>query len=92
MARGMPAAQGHITICSGTGPVMIHVDARGVPTAPPHLCPDAALSLIQTGADAGASAPLARGPATALTGVTQAVSAAGAPGVPAQARDPPRAA
>lgn len=92
VARGMPAAQGQITICSGTGPVMIHVDARGVPTAPPHLCPDAALSLIQSAVDAGGFALLAGRPATVLTALPHAVSATGAQAVPAQARDPPRVA
>lgn len=47
VARGKPDPSGQMVICTGTGPVMISVDARGNPAGPTHICPDAALSLIQ---------------------------------------------
>ena len=47
IARGMAPAADQIVICTGTGPVMILIDSEGNPTAPSHLCPDCALSLLQ---------------------------------------------
>lgn len=47
VARGMPLPVDQIVICSGSGPVMIHVDADGQPTGSAHLCPENALGLIQ---------------------------------------------
>jgi hypothetical protein len=38
--RGAATATGQMVICTGTGTVVIHVDARGEPTAAPHICPD----------------------------------------------------
>ncbi len=55
VARGMPGPDGTLVICTGSGPVMIYLDADGHPVKPPHICPDAALSLIQTGFDAPTS-------------------------------------
>ena len=52
VARGMPGPDGRIELCTGHGPVMVYVDADGQPVSAPHLCPDGALSLIQTGFDA----------------------------------------
>lgn len=46
VARTMPDATGQMVICTGTGPVMVYVDEEGAPTAPPHICPDFALSLL----------------------------------------------
>ena len=43
MARGGSAASGQMVICTGTGPMVVHVDAQGQPTHAPVLCPDAAL-------------------------------------------------
>lgn len=51
VARGMPGPAGQMVICTGTGPVMISVDEDGQPTGPAHICPDAALSLIQVAFD-----------------------------------------
>ena len=47
VARGMPGPDGQMVICTGQGPVMISVDANGNPVGPPHICPDAALSLLK---------------------------------------------
>lgn len=46
LARTMPDATGQMVICTGTGPVMMYFDAEGEPTAPPHICPDYALSIV----------------------------------------------
>lgn len=45
-SRGMNAAVDQMEICTGTGPVILYVDADGQPTAPPHYCPDFALMLL----------------------------------------------
>lgn len=47
MARGMSPAADQIVICTGSGPMVMTVDAEGNPTAPSHLCPDCALNLLQ---------------------------------------------
>ncbi len=47
VARGQPGAEGWAEICSGTGPVMVAVDAKGQPVGPAHLCPDDAALLLQ---------------------------------------------
>ena len=38
--RGMRDATGQVVICSGTGPVVIYVDAEGQPARAPGNCPD----------------------------------------------------
>ncbi|WP_240931831.1 hypothetical protein [Parasedimentitalea denitrificans] len=38
--RGMRDATGQVVICSGTGPVVIYVDADGQPARAPGNCPD----------------------------------------------------
>ena len=38
--RGMRDAAGQVVICSGTGPVVIYVDADGQPARTPGNCPD----------------------------------------------------
>ncbi|WP_371226244.1 hypothetical protein [Roseovarius sp. 2305UL8-3] len=48
VARGMPGPDGQMVICTGQGPVMVSVDATGNPVGPPHICPDATLSLLNT--------------------------------------------
>jgi len=46
IARGMPGPAGQMVICTGTGPVMIIVDATGQPTGHAQYCPEAAQSLL----------------------------------------------
>lgn len=46
VARVLPGPSGQVALCTGSGPVMVHVDENGEPTAPPHFCPDGALSLL----------------------------------------------
>ena len=46
VARGMSGAAGMAEFCIGASPVMVYVDDKGQPTAPPHLCPDWAVSLL----------------------------------------------
>ena len=54
-ARTMPDATGQMVICTGTGPMMIFVDADGMPTGAPQICPEYALSLIVAVAPAALS-------------------------------------
>lgn len=52
-ARMAPGPQGHIVLCTGTGPLAVLVDVDGQPTGPAHICPDCAISLFQAVVDAG---------------------------------------
>jgi hypothetical protein len=45
VARGAMASGGQMVICSGAGPVTVHVDAQGNPTTAPRVCPDCVLTL-----------------------------------------------
>ena len=88
VARGMPGPSGQMVICTGQGPVMISVDADGNPAGAPHICPDGALALIQTGFDA----PLEADPQGLHARVpygTQSVDQAGLLTATPQARGPP---
>lgn len=51
VARGQADPVGQMVICSGTGPVMVHMDATGKPTGPPVLCPDGVMALLAAVAD-----------------------------------------
>ena len=46
LARGASVAVDEIILCTGSGPVMISVDANGDPTGESHICPEFTLSLI----------------------------------------------
>ncbi|UYV36683.1 hypothetical protein N4R57_17045 [Rhodobacteraceae bacterium D3-12] len=46
VARGMPDATGQIVLCTGSGPLVISVDANGQPTGAAHICPDFAAALF----------------------------------------------
>lgn len=46
VARGMPTASGMMELCTGTGPIMVPVDAEGQRTGPSHICPEFSLSLM----------------------------------------------
>ncbi|NOE18820.1 hypothetical protein GS634_11880 [Ruegeria atlantica] len=60
VSRGMDRAVGQMVLCTGTGPVVVYMDEDGQPTAPPHYCPDYALSLM--GAVAVAQPPMPMAP------------------------------
>ncbi len=45
-SRGADQAVGQMVLCTGTGPVVVYMDAEGQPTKPPHYCPDYALTLL----------------------------------------------
>lgn len=60
VARGLPGPAGQMVICTGTGPVMVSVDENGAPTGPAHICPEAALSLIQAAFDSPETERLTR--------------------------------
>ncbi|MCE8526261.1 hypothetical protein KBY23_13390 [Ruegeria pomeroyi] len=57
-SRGMSAAVAQMEICTGTGPVILYMDAKGQPTAPPHYCPDFALMLLGALLPDAAAAPV----------------------------------
>ena len=57
VSRGVDMATGQMVLCTGNGPVVVHVDANGQPTAPPHYCPDYALTLLGAVADAQPAQP-----------------------------------
>jgi len=59
-SRGMDRAVGHMVLCTGSGPVVVYMDAEGQPTRAPHFCPDYALTLL--GALAVAAPELPRAP------------------------------
>ncbi|WP_375175448.1 hypothetical protein [Pseudooceanicola sp.] len=46
VAHAAPGPSGQVELCTGSGPVMVYVDAEGQPTGAPVYCPDFALSLI----------------------------------------------
>lgn len=46
VARGLSGSVGFMELCTGTGPVMVAVDADGVPVGPTHICPDYGLALL----------------------------------------------
>lgn len=91
-ARGTVMAGESVILCSGTGVVVVSLDAQGNPVGPPHVCPDMALGLI-----AGVAPPAPDLPARPGARVEAAVMAA-MPVAPAQnartarARGPPLAA
>ncbi len=89
VARGMPGPDGQMVICTGQGPVMISVDAQGNPVGPSHICPDAALSLLQAALvtpDMMACAPQSYRQVSFLQTALAASTRAAAP----QARGPPQ--
>lgn len=45
-ARGQTRAVQAIVICAGAGFQVLHLDAEGNPTGPPHVCPDGAAALV----------------------------------------------
>ena len=88
VARGMPGVAGQIEICSGTGPVMIALDAEGNPTGPAHICPEAALSLIQASM-VSPDVLIAVTGSVARVAYVQAASGTGSGTARPQARGPP---
>ncbi|MWD26450.1 hypothetical protein E0K89_003070 [Aquicoccus sp. SCR17] len=86
--RGRAAAAGQMVICTGTGTVMVSVDAEGKPTGPAHICPDGALALFDDGPGM-AVLPPALPLLVALPKVESRVHIAGAGTVPSVARGPP---
>lgn len=63
-SRGIDRVVGQMVLCTGTGPVVVYMDAEGQPTQAPHYCPDYALSLLGAVHQAQAEVPAA--PAVAL--------------------------
>ncbi|WP_170417933.1 hypothetical protein [Ruegeria atlantica] len=58
-SRGLDRAVGHMVLCTGTGPVVVYMDAEGQPTRAPHFCPDYALTLLGAVIIAEPSLPVA---------------------------------
>lgn len=45
-SRGMDRVVGQMVLCTGTGPVVVYMDAEGQPTQDPHLCPEYVMTLL----------------------------------------------
>jgi len=88
IARGMPTASGYMELCTGTGPVMMPVDADGNPTGPSHICPEFSLSLMDAVATVPVVAALSEGRGQRI-GDAYEVSRRVIRLVMASARDPP---
>lgn len=88
VARGQATPAGTIALCSGAGMQMLHVDADGNPTGPPHVCPDGVAALALVDMDAPAQA-LRRVRDGETLRIPRDVPAVAQPVVPAQARGPP---
>ncbi|MCG7518801.1 hypothetical protein [Ruegeria sp. Ofav3-42] len=58
-SRGMDRAVGQMVLCTGSGPVVVYMDAEGQPTQPPHFCPDYALTLLGAVTVADPALPIA---------------------------------
>ncbi|WP_170362547.1 MULTISPECIES: hypothetical protein [Ruegeria] len=58
-SRGMDRAVGQMVLCTGTGPVVVYMDAEGQPTQPPHFCPEYALTLLGAVVVPAAAMPVA---------------------------------
>ncbi|WP_170560960.1 hypothetical protein [Ruegeria atlantica] len=58
-SRGMDRAVGQMVLCTGTGPVVVYMDAEGQPTQAPHFCPDYALTLLGAVSPSEPSLPVA---------------------------------
>ncbi|WP_254436197.1 hypothetical protein [Ruegeria arenilitoris] len=57
-SRGMDRAVGQMVLCTGSGPVVVYMDAEGQPAHPPHFCPDYALTLLGAIAVSGPELPV----------------------------------
>ncbi|MGB0441000.1 MAG: hypothetical protein ACPGVS_10315 [Primorskyibacter sp.] len=48
VARGQGSAVDQMVLCTGMGTVVVYINADGEPVAPPHFCPDAAVTALAT--------------------------------------------
>ena len=91
VARGQADPVGQIVLCTGHGPVMVHVDETGAPTGAPVLCPDGVLALF----DHSVAGPAAAKPALrllqTLVWAPEPLASRAVP-VPGKARSPPQVA
>lgn len=46
IARGAAGPAGQMELCTGTGPVMVYVDADGNPIETPRYCPEGAMAVL----------------------------------------------
>lgn len=88
VARAAPDAAGQMVLCTGSGPVVVHVDETGTPVDPPHYCPDCAMTLLAAVAGENASFKIT-GSVSALVFETSASHFSSAPDPGAKARGPP---
>ena len=59
LARGMSTdVAGQVILCTGQGVTTVAVDAQGNPVGPVHICPDCALSFMDTVASSVVVDPL----------------------------------
>ncbi|WP_366915002.1 DUF2946 family protein [Antarcticimicrobium sp.] len=90
VARGATGPAGQIVLCTGTGPIAVHVDEDGQPTGPPHICPDCALHLLDA-LSAPDVAPVPLAVTLRRTQISAATPPAESRSRVASARDPPAA-
>ncbi|MBE0454327.1 MAG: hypothetical protein IBX58_11665 [Roseovarius sp.] len=89
VARGAPQPAGHLVLCIGDGTKTVPVDARGVPMATPHACPDCLLALHATAPQD--PLPVPQDAATTARHPFEGARHAAGPALPLkQARAPPR--
>lgn len=88
VARTAPDASGKMVLCTGSGPVVIHVDENGDPVGAPHYCPDCAMTLL-VALDAPLPAAVQALSVRNVTFDTPAVAICAQPARRAQARGPP---
>lgn len=89
-ARVTPTAAGLIDLCTGTGPIMVAVDANGQPVGHPHICPDYAAHAFDVGGVMAAPRAVQQ-TRHRLRFVTPSQSGLATPVPPPQARGPPGA-
>ncbi|MBU2983614.1 hypothetical protein KO498_17535 [Lentibacter algarum] len=70
-ARMVNPATGLMVLCSGSGPIVMLVDAQGQPTSAPHLCPDCTLVVAALLTEQPVAAELVLGGSTLLSVATR---------------------
>ena len=90
IAHAAPGLSGRMELCSGTGPVMVYVDAEGQPVGDPVYCPDFALALILSVAGEAVTVERPGGAGSRLEGPAIGAPVAQAWIGRARARGPPR--
>jgi len=92
VARGHADSVSRMELCTGRGPVMVHLDEEGRPTAPPELCPDGIVALFAAVSAVPLVATRSLGRRVPLAPVPARTGAACSIWIDDRARSPPPAA